>query len=373
MGQRPSLPTSANAPIAFFEGTEKRIELDFLGSGDLRNADYSEWEEVTALCKTTILHSKQTSAFTSFLLSESSLIVYPSKVIIKTCGRTVPLQCLQKVWSIAQRQNLEPEWGCYSRKNFLDPSDQPEQHRDYQVETAYCRKVFDGKGDAHVLGPLTGDHWLLYQTDFHLPDCSTRGDLTIDIMMYGLPAHVRDVFFTDEPEGSAEGAAEMTRASGLADVGAMLGAEIDDYCFAPCGYSCNAHAGNAYFTVHVTPQEECSYASFETNFGTSFNQLPAEETGSAMNKLVDRVLQAFQPARMTMTLFIDLGGLAPLGNAPFQAAEEGDYRRKNLNSYHFETDYVVTVANYIRTGSASEAEIPVSRAAILPRFRVAGA
>ena len=41
---------------------------------------------------------------------------------------------------------------------------------------------------------------------------------------------------------------------------------IDDYLFEPCGYSMNGlDASGGFYTIHVTPEKEGSYASFETN------------------------------------------------------------------------------------------------------------
>ncbi len=56
----------------------------------------------------------------------------------------------------------------------------------------------------------------------------------------------------------------MTQSSGIKDL--FPGASVEALAFEPCGYSCNGHVGGeGYFTIHVTPEEACSYASFETN------------------------------------------------------------------------------------------------------------
>mmetsp|Transcript_168544 Transcript_168544/g.323927 ORF Transcript_168544/g.323927 Transcript_168544/m.323927 type:complete len:351 (+) Transcript_168544:60-1112(+) len=350
MGQVSGSVARQESELEFFEGTEKRIEADFVGDGDLRTVSRDQWEEVVSLAETKILHHKETSGFISFLLSESSLLVYPGKVILKTCGRTVPLSSLGKILAIARSIGMEPEWLCYSRKNFIAPDEQPHTYRSKDIEFAVCREIC-GVGDAFVLGPLFGDHWLIYNADFLTPDCSKRGDFTVDIMMYGLPSDVQQIFYTSEPEGSPEAAATMTRNSGLGDIASSIGADVDDYCFETCGYSCNAHAGDAYFMVHVTPQEECSYASFETNYGTTFGKLPEQPCGEALRAMVAKVIESFRPARFTVTLFFDLGASNSVGDAPFRAAGD-EYKRRNINTYHHESDYISTVANFVRKGAA---------------------
>ena len=47
-----------------------------------------------------------------------------------------------------------------------------------------------------------------------------------------------------------------------------------------------------YWTIHVTPEEEFSYVSFETNVAMQ-----------DYSDLIDKVLRVFKPGRFTMTLF----------------------------------------------------------------------
>eukprot|EP00913_Durusdinium_trenchii_P002686 g2485.t1 len=236
----------------FFEGTEKRIEIDFRGEGDLRHAPRSSWETVVTQSATQtpgtrrwnpverILNCKETAEFTSFLLSESSLLVYPRKTIIKTCGSTVPLSAVPTLLKIGESQGLELEWMCYSRKNFLAPEADPHEHQSMEGEVEACKKVFGPVGDAYVLGPLTGEHWLFYDALYLKADYLERGDFTIDVMMYDLPKDVQEVFHTSEPEGSRVGAEKMTKESGLAQIAEFMNAEVDDYCFESCHGACDA-------------------------------------------------------------------------------------------------------------------------------------
>ena len=58
---------------------------------------------------------------------------------------------------------------------------------------------------------------------------------------------------------------------------------------------------DAYWTIHITPESHCSYASFETNVRMR-----------DYNSLVRAVLAIFRPKRFTMTLFADEQGLAEI-------------------------------------------------------------
>ena len=63
------------------------------------------------------------------------------------------------------------------------------------------------------------------------------------------------------------------------------GAQIDAYQFEPCGYSANAiMTGDYYWNIHVTPEKDFSYASFETNY-------PKEN----YEELLKQVIEIFKP------------------------------------------------------------------------------
>lgn len=113
--------------------------------------------------------------------------------------------------------------------------------------------------------------------------------------------------FPDEltTEGHALGTV-VSESCGLADVypaSKYPDARIDAYLFTPCGFSANGvipapsgRAGIHYFTVHVTPEPHCSYASFETN-------VPSQQTGRETADVVEQVVSIFKPGRFSVTLF----------------------------------------------------------------------
>ena len=106
-------------------------------------------------------------------------------------------------------------------------------------------------------------------------------------------------------EGHALGTV-VSESSGLADVyptSKYPDARIDAYLFTPCGFSANGvipaptgpHATH-YFTVHVTPEPNCSYASFETS-------VPSKQTGRETAEIIEQVVSIFKPGRFSVTLF----------------------------------------------------------------------
>lgn len=84
--------------------------------------------------------------------------------------------------------------------------------------------------------------------------------------------------------------AEVTQRTGI---GALLkGVDLDAHQFEPLGYSLNGLREEEYYTIHVTPQPECSFVSFETNtYRASYEEL------------VQQVIEVFQPESFTVLLF----------------------------------------------------------------------
>ena len=116
-----------------------------------------------------------------------------------------------------------------------------------------------------------------------------------------------DMRFPEEltTEGHALGTV-VSESCGLADVypaSKYPDSRIDAYLFTPCGFSANGvipapsgRAGIHYFTVHVTPEPHCSYASFETN-------VPNQQTGRETADVIEQVVSIFKPGRFSVTLF----------------------------------------------------------------------
>lgn len=101
----------------------------------------------------------------------------------------------------------------------------------------------------------------------------------LQLMMFDLDPSV-SANFMNTPEDVVH--KSVTVKAGIDTI--MPDAEIQEWAFTPCGYSCNAQLGEAYHTIHVTPESHCSYASFETNI-----KLPS------YTAIISRVLKLFKP------------------------------------------------------------------------------
>lgn len=83
-----------------FEGPEKKLEVYFSRGDDssgLRRFQHDVWSDMLADAACTILHQESNKDFDAYLLSESSMFVYPDRLILKTCGTTTLLLALPKV------------------------------------------------------------------------------------------------------------------------------------------------------------------------------------------------------------------------------------------------------------------------------------
>jgi len=133
-----------DSPCTGFEGPEKRLEIVFrpknhdsaVPSRGLRLITKSDWQAMCTVARCNIISQTSNQFFDSFVLSESSLFVYPNMVMIKTCGTTALLQAIAKILEYGERYNLEVAQVLYSRKNFLYPTVQPEVHRDWSNEVS---------------------------------------------------------------------------------------------------------------------------------------------------------------------------------------------------------------------------------------------
>jgi len=291
--------TTGGITVTGFEGPEKRLEVDFKKNLDrpdgLRSFNKDQWQEMLNFSSCTIISQTSNEYFDSYVLSESSLFVYPYKIMIKTCGTTTLLKIIPKLLEYAQSCDLEVELVMYSRKNFLFPDQQQFPHTGWRVELEYLGNFFEG--NSYILGPLTNDHWYLYLADYSDNTVKESSkEQTLEIMMHHLDRNAAYNFYRQEGTGDRD------KFPGVAEL--ISGQETDEFNFTPCGYSMNGLCDQVYSTIHVTPEPQCSYASFETNLS-----LPSYRS------LISHVFDIFQPGTVTLTLFSEKANPMPAQRA----------------------------------------------------------
>ena len=323
-----------------FEGPEKTLEIDlFQGVGGEPNADgkigmraipRAQWDELLELAACKILSTVSNGHIDSYVLSESSLFVLSHKVMLKTCGTTTLLRIVPPLLAAIEALGMAVEWFNYSRKNFTYPHKQLSPHQSFDAEISFLGSHFPG-GEAFMLGPLNADHWYVY--DWMSQSSAVPGaleqskDVVLDLMMFDMDPKVAAIFYAKGQQGDAtkagvtvdvataetpaaggsattaevvvaapgvEGehtgasvdlaaaASDVARRSGISNL--FPGALLDAAIFEPCGYSLNGLLFDSYFTIHVTPEPQCSYVSFETT--TCLR---------SYSSLIKNVLQVFKP------------------------------------------------------------------------------
>ncbi|KAI3420360.1 hypothetical protein GPALN_003661 [Globodera pallida] len=286
-----------NASEHFFEGAEKLLEIWFesdqqLGNGSkctLRAIPESELRRLLNMAGCHILQVLRTDEIDAYLLSESSMFISDRRLILKTCGQTRPLVVIGTLLEMARKYcQMDTVTNVYySRKNFFRPQLQPQLHATFDEEIDYLDGFFQG-GSAFCMGPLKHDRWYLYT--LNAPRAPLNfSDHTLELQMTGIPVELLSIY---SKAACPDGAAECTWRSGILS---LLPKEtvIQDELFEPVGYSMNGiPARDEYVTIHVTPESEFCYASFETNhrLGCLYEQTM-------------KVLDCFRPGRFILTLF----------------------------------------------------------------------
>lgn len=369
----------------FFEGVEKLLEIWFEPNpsnkgADLRKIPRPMWDALLKTVRCEIISFTRNEQIDAYVLSESSMFVSKRRWILKTCGSTTPLQCLEPLLRLASEiaGYGEIEDLFYSRKNFKRPELQVSPHRGFDEEVAFLDSFFED-GRAYSLGAINRDCWHLYtlsrggggsgndkqflsnnnntnnmitnnnnknhkQTtnvvaltpsaklnlieSLQLPD----PDQTIEILMTDLDPKVMAVFTKDV----CSTALEATQKSGIHKL--IPGMVIDDYLFDPCGYSMNGVSkSGCYMTIHITPEPDFSYVSFESNVASS-----------SYGDLIARVIDTFQPGKFIVTVFANKTSSASNVSRELEhLATIDQWKRRDIQFSRF-ASYDLTYAQYCK-------------------------
>ncbi|KAH8387383.1 hypothetical protein KR093_006724 [Drosophila rubida] len=354
--QVPAVPEESSEH--FFEGVEKLLEVWFdesaMPTGDLRNITRNQWEDLLRHVKCEIISFAQNEHIDAFLLSESSMFVSRRRWILKTCGTTTPLKCLEQLLQLAEVEGYSVITDIfYSRKNFTRPEVQNSPHKGFYEEVTYLDSIFP-EGRSYCLGSINQECWYLYtfsrpvdgtggelqlkqQQLMQLPDPVADPDQTIEILMQQLDNDVMALFSKDK---FATGQ-EVTQSSGIDLLLPQM--HIDDFLFDPCGYSMNGiNANGEYMTIHITPEEKFSYVSFESNVALD-----------NYTRLISQVIKTFKPGKFIVTIFANKSSLAyeTMKELEIEYSTLSNWQRTDMQCCNFPS-YNLLFAQYSRGKSS---------------------
>jgi len=226
---------------------------------------------------------------------------------------------------------------------------QPKPYGSFEQEVEYLEKSLGDLavgGSTYVLGNSARSlQWHIYCVDVDrgVP-LASKARTTFEVCMSDLDPICAAQFFNPNNERKAS---SVTNSTGIQAL--LPKTEIDDFIFEPCGYSMNGVENDAFSTIHVTPERECSYASFELS-GYSVGA-PAE--------LVSGIVDAFKPARFCVSVTADqVGELFPM-LAPEPTAPDG-YACDGLTLQTFSYGGGAAFWYYNFTGQSIELHVPTS-------------
>ena len=254
----------------FFEGSEKKIELIVEdGNPSLRQLGRDFWATVVDKANAEILSSISNEHCDAYLLSESSLFVWDNRFLMLTCGTTTLVDAV--LHFIDHYGMAQVAFCSFQRKNEYCSH---LQKSDFEQDIAALRRHMPGK--AFRLGHLDSHHHFLFHLDKAYAPAAD--DTTSELLMYHIKGESAQYLRSER-----QTAAQIRELFAFEEI--LTGFELDDFVFEPFGYSMNAIKGNLYATMHVTPQEDSSYVSFETNLDLAGGDRP----------ILDKLLTTLNP------------------------------------------------------------------------------
>lgn len=234
----------------FFEGSEKKVEvITAPTAGSLRALGRNFWGNVVACANAEILDILSNEDCDAYLLSESSLFVWHDRFLMLTCGTTTLADAF--LYFLDHVNNGDILYASFQRKNeYLSHL----QKTSFEEDLARLGQRL--AGTAYRLGNLDSHHHYIFHLD--RPYECQAGDVTSELLMYHIKGEGAD--YLRSPNQTVEGVRRLLQLDKI-----LQGFAISDWLFEPFGYSLNAIKGDRYATFHITPQEESSYVSFETN------------------------------------------------------------------------------------------------------------
>jgi S-adenosylmethionine decarboxylase len=234
----------------FFEGSEKKFEVVVDSHVEpLRQRPRKFWELLVKCSNAEIIGELKSSSCTAYLLSESSLFVWDDRITMITCGETTLANAVE--FFINEVGPDHTQMLIFQRKNEFQSHLQKSSFFDDEDR---LKKLMPG--NSFCFGKRHEHHNLLFAS--HKEFLPPENDNTLELLMYDIDPQLLEVL--TDPGTCLETTREILQLHTI-----LREFELDDFCFEPFGYSLNALRGDTYATIHITPQKQSSYISYETN------------------------------------------------------------------------------------------------------------
>ncbi|WP_305840087.1 adenosylmethionine decarboxylase [Photobacterium leiognathi] len=219
----------------------------------LRSLEREFWGEMVKKANAEIISEISNDLCDAYLLSESSLFVWDDRFLMLTYGTTTLIESV--VYFVDTYGENAIEFFIYQRKNEYKSN---LQLTSVEEDLAKLRERLPM--NAYRLGYLDSHHhYLMHYDKAYKP---LDSDHTSELLMYHIRGEVAQYL------RSANQTVQKIREHLCLD-SLFSGFVLDDFAFSPCGYSINAIKGDKYATIHITPEENSSYVSLETNLNLS--------------------------------------------------------------------------------------------------------
>jgi len=263
-----------------YEGVEKKLILMYTGAGNvsIQKAIKEEvWNKVVEAVDAKVLSIVRGDHVDAYLLSESSLFVFKDRIFLKTCGTTRIFNAVEVIVTHLSEEmpGINLTRVAFSRPTYSFPNRQLRGYgKGFEEEVELLRSI-TMKATARSWESTihsTGEGLMFHSSSLFLSGIQAKPmpiegragnnecrkeNISMDLAMFNLDQSKMKDFF-----GQAI-VLENLFVRGFLPTDSGL--QVDEYHFDPCGYSLNAIVGEYYWSIHVTPEAQFSYISFETN------------------------------------------------------------------------------------------------------------
>jgi S-adenosylmethionine decarboxylase len=271
-----------------YEGSEKKLELTFnIGNGEskiesLRDLSRGFWASLVDAAGAKIISELSSHHVDAYLLSESSLFVFKDRILMITCGRTQLINAAKVAIEKIGVEHLNAIY--FDRKNEVFPQ---AQLSSFDQDATLLKEWFPDGQIQHIEYSAVGGFIHLFHWCKTAP--AVEQARTFELLMHDLDPSI----IASLRDHSTLNQSKWSRTLHFQNI--FPNFLVNERWFEPNGYSLNAVLGSEYFTIHITPEEDTSYVSVETNH--------AFASDIELKKAIQTILNVFKPRTSLLVQF----------------------------------------------------------------------